>query len=269
MIDEAPVTWKRCGDRLQFAAGTTRQTLLPTSSATSSAPPLSIATPTGRPSALSSSLRNPVRMSCGRAGRLAVRERHEDHLVAAARLAVPRAMLADEGAVLHFGAEQVAGVEGQAERRGMRAERIVRHDRLCDEVGPRRLRPHIDMLAVIAVGPAIEAAVLDGGHVVGNEVAADLVALVDDDPKLAALRVPGQAVRVAQARCEKARLLCCEIDLKHGCAVLFLLHAVFADIAVGADCGVELGAVRAGDDVLGPMMVVGRPEGRRSSRPAR
>src|SRR4051794_13630646 len=32
-------------------------------------------------------------------GRTALRERHEDHLVAAARVAVPRAMLADEGTV--------------------------------------------------------------------------------------------------------------------------------------------------------------------------
>ena len=44
----------------------TRQMTLPTSSATSSAPLLSIATPTGRPIALLSGPIKPVRISCGR-----------------------------------------------------------------------------------------------------------------------------------------------------------------------------------------------------------
>jgi uncharacterized protein DUF1194 len=49
----------------QGAAGVTRQTTLPTSSATSSAPLRSMATPTGRPNASPSLLRKPVRMSTG------------------------------------------------------------------------------------------------------------------------------------------------------------------------------------------------------------
>src|SRR5467141_893998 len=48
-----------------FAAGVTRHTVLPTSSATSSAPCLSILTPTGRPRASPLPLRNPVSTSCG------------------------------------------------------------------------------------------------------------------------------------------------------------------------------------------------------------
>ena len=51
------------------AAGVTRQTALPTSSATSSAPRLSTATPTGRPRALPSASRKPVSTSCDRAAR--------------------------------------------------------------------------------------------------------------------------------------------------------------------------------------------------------
>src|SRR5262245_31402760 len=47
------------------AAGVTRQIVLPTSSATSSAPDLSIATPTGRPCASPASLKKPVRTSSG------------------------------------------------------------------------------------------------------------------------------------------------------------------------------------------------------------
>ena len=50
---------------LSATAGVTRHTTLPTSSATSSAPSLSTTTPTGRPRALPSSSRKPVRISTG------------------------------------------------------------------------------------------------------------------------------------------------------------------------------------------------------------
>jgi len=46
-----------------FGDGVTRQTVLPTSSATNSAPCLSIRTPTGRPWASPSALRKPVSTS--------------------------------------------------------------------------------------------------------------------------------------------------------------------------------------------------------------
>src|ERR1700733_13432642 len=55
----------RCYFIADFADGVTRHTALPTSSATSSAPCLSIRTPTGRPCASPLSFRNPVRTSCG------------------------------------------------------------------------------------------------------------------------------------------------------------------------------------------------------------
>src|ERR1700735_1039383 len=47
---------------------------------------------------------------------LAIGERHEDHTVAGARLAIPRAVLADESTAGHFRRKQMAGVEGQSER---------------------------------------------------------------------------------------------------------------------------------------------------------
>jgi hypothetical protein len=47
------------------AAAATRHTTLPTSSATSNAPFLSIATPTGRPNAVPSGLTKPVSTSIG------------------------------------------------------------------------------------------------------------------------------------------------------------------------------------------------------------
>src|SRR3982074_871375 len=87
----------------------TRQIVLPTSSATSSAPLVSIATPTGRPRASPPSLTKPGSTSLGSpaadeagahgeglAGGPAGGKGDEDHLVTAPRPAIPRAMLADE-----------------------------------------------------------------------------------------------------------------------------------------------------------------------------
>ena len=52
------------------------------------------------------------------------------------------------------------------------------------------------------------------------------------------------------------------------CPFLFLVHAVLGDIAVGADGHIQLPAVRAGDDVLGPV-VVQRPARQLADRLAR
>ena len=60
------------------------------------------------------------------------------------------------------------------------------------------------MLAVIAEGPAVEATVADRRHVVGHQIAAELVALVDRHPQGAALRLPGHPHRIAQAGGEDA-----------------------------------------------------------------
>src|SRR5216683_5421462 len=110
------------------------------------------------------------------AGRAPRGEGDEDDFVAAVRPAVPRAVLADEGAA-RKPRRQVAGPrEGEAQRGGMRPQRVIGRDRLRDEIGPLRFHPLVDMRAVIAVRPAIEGAIPDRGHVVGNEVAAELVA---------------------------------------------------------------------------------------------
>src|SRR6478735_3266166 len=74
-----------------------------------------------------------------RARRLAVLEWYEDHLVARARFAIPRAVLADEGAVGHLVRKQIAGVERQPKRGRMRAKCIIRRHRLLHEIGPSRL----------------------------------------------------------------------------------------------------------------------------------
>src|SRR5690606_15131610 len=120
----------------------------------------------------------------------------------------------------------------------------------------------IDVLSVIAVGPAVEGAVADRGHIVGNEVRAELVALVHHGPELFRHRLDAEAVRVAQAAGEDAPGPGRPIDLPDGGAVFLGLYAVLGDVAVGADADIELGAVGAGDKALRPVVIY-RPAGKR------
>ena len=79
--------------------------------------------------------------------------------------------------------QQVALIESEAERGNVCSERVVRADRLLDEIRSRRFDPFVDVLAEVAVGPAVETAVDDGGDVVGHEIVADFIALVDGSPQ--------------------------------------------------------------------------------------
>src|SRR3546814_2144804 len=68
------------------------------------------------------------------------------------------AVHADEGATAIPRRQQRRIVESQPQRSHVRAERIVRHDGPCHEVGLLRLDFLIDMRAVVTVGPAVETA---------------------------------------------------------------------------------------------------------------
>src|SRR6476469_8330771 len=120
-------------------------------------------------------------------------ERHEDHFVAAQRIAVPGAMLTNEGAAGVARRKKPAAVKGKSERGGVGAERVVWNDVLCDQVRPLRLHTRIEVIAEIAVWPAVEPTVLYCGQIVRNEVAAAQIALMDHGPERAALGMPGKA----------------------------------------------------------------------------
>ena len=106
----------------------------------------SIATPTGRPRASPSASTKPVSTSTGCPTGLPSAERHEDHLVAAERLAVPRAVLADEGAVARSAARAAApSAKPSPSGAACGPERVVGHDRAA-RPGP----------AAAAVTPRIE-----------------------------------------------------------------------------------------------------------------
>src|SRR5690606_25750066 len=132
------------------------------------------------------------------AARFAVTERHEHHLVAGRRRAVPAAMLADKDAVGELGAHD-GRREGKAKRCHMRSETVIGTSGGTYFFGVLGLGARIDRLSPIAVGPAIEAAFLYRGEVIGHEVRPDLVALVDHGKELAGIRLDGKRGRVAKA----------------------------------------------------------------------
>ena len=180
-----------------------------------------------------------------------------DHLEAADRRAVPTAVLADEGAVAIALGQLVAGVEEQAQRGHVGTQRVVGDDGLRHQVGTLRLHPRIQVLAEVAVGPAVEAALPYRGQVVRDQVVADLVALVDDGPQLAGDRFPLQAGRVAQAGGVDAAAAAGDVHLENRRATVFDRRAVLGDVAVRTDAHVELAPVGTGEQRLGPVVVDG------------
>src|SRR3546814_3870362 len=99
----------------------------------------------------------------------------------------------------------------------------------------------IDEAAPIIPGPAEEIALVDVGQIVGDEVGAEHVALVDHGPELVAARIISEADRIAQARGEGADIAVLGPHLEYRGAAEFVVHALFADIAVGADADLEIG----------------------------
>src|SRR4029450_11265839 len=113
-------------------------------------------------------------------------------------------MFPDEGALREARSQRLASGEGEAQRGDMRSKREIGSDRLGDHVGPRRLHPGIDMIAVIAPRPAIKGSVLDRGQIVGDEIVAELITLVDHYPEIPAPGIPGDPDRIAQPAGEDA-----------------------------------------------------------------
>src|SRR5690606_11209894 len=122
---------------------------------------------------------------------------------------------------------------------------------------------------VVAVGPAVEVPVLYRRHVVGYQVAADLVTFVHRRPEPAVMRLPGQPVGIAQSGCKDAGLAGCRVHQPDGGTSDLVFHAVLADVAVGPYGHVQPAAVGTGNHVLRPVMVdrTGRKIGHLGSLP--
>src|SRR5687768_14806346 len=114
------------------------------------------------------------------------------------------------------------------------------------------------MLAVVAVRPAVETAVFDRRHVVGNEIASQLVALVDRGPERAGARLPGEADRIAQAGPEHARAAGARIDLQDRGAVDLGLQPFLSNVAEkGMEIEINRAAILEVDPRTGSTRVFG------------
>src|SRR4051812_30319681 len=111
------------------------------------------------------------------------------------------------------------------------------------------------MLTEIAVWPSVKSAVMHRGEVIGDQVGPDLVAFVDNRPKLARLGLEGDPRRVAQPRGIDPLEAGTAVHLPDRSAAFLDRDSVFGDVAVRSDAGVELRSIRADGQTLGPMMV--------------
>ena len=166
--------------------------VLPTSSATSSAPDLSIATPTGRPIASPFSLTNPVNTSIGCPDGMPCANGTKITLYPLRGLRFHEPCCPTNIPPLKGAGRDVAPDQARPSDAVCGAKRVVRNDGALDELGPLWMNPRIDVLAVIAEWPAVKSAVAHRGDVIGDEITAELVALVDGDPQLVRLRLPGE-----------------------------------------------------------------------------
>ena len=191
----------------------------------------------------------------GRAAWPTVDEGDEDHLIAVERVAVPTAMLGHECAVRELGRQRLPIAEGDAKRRDVGAEAVIRPDRLGDHRGVLRMHAHIDVLAPVAVRPAVEGALLDRGQVVGDQVRADLVPLIDDGEQLSRAGLDRQVRWVARSAGVNPLGAGQPVDFVDGRASLLDGHPVLGDVAVRADAHVELRSIGADHHRLGPVVV--------------
>src|ERR1039458_4653115 len=111
-------------------------------------------------------------------------------------------MFAREQITAVFRRELRPVVEGEAERGTVRLQQNVGDDYRIDGLvgGPGQLRSRIFVLADIEPGPAVEAVFLNRRDVIGDEIVAQVVALVNRAPDFTRRRVNAQANRVANTR---------------------------------------------------------------------
>src|SRR5690606_22392785 len=184
----------------------------------------------------------------------AIREGYENHLVAHRVLAVPAAMLANEDTIGILRAHRRAG-EVQAQRRHVRAESVVRHDSRGDLFRVFGFDAGVNVLAPVAVGPAIEAAFLYRGEIVRYQVRPQFVTLVHHRPEHIRARLHGQRRGVAQAGGIGLVHAGLGIDLPDFRPVDLHVLAALGDVAVGADAHIQEAPVLTGGQCLGPVVV--------------
>ena len=121
-------------------------------------------------------------------------------------------------------------------------------------VGAGLWQARVLVAAHVVPGPAEEAALLDAGDVVGDEVVAEVVALVGGAPELAGDGVDGLADAVADAGGVDLDELALGREFEDvGAVELAGVGVGVVDVGAGADGDEHVLAVLGEDDVAGPV----------------
>ena len=150
------------------------------------------------------------------------------------------------------------------------------------EIRPLVLVARVLVVAEIVPGPAIEGALRDVRRVVGRQIVAESVALVDGAPERASSRLDRKARAIANAGRVDALMSAVGIEGEHVGAALFIAERgaerrfgdaglirarrALGDIAAGADRDEQRLVVRRKGEIA-TSSVRRRPEGSRSSQP--
>ena len=181
-------------------------------------------------------------------------EGDEHHLVARHRLAVPRAVLADQRA-LRVAVTQLHAVgEGEAECGDVRPQCVIGTLRILLKVGALRVDARVRIAAPIEPRPAELVAQLDLRQIIGREVRSQHVAFVDDGPQLLVVGADRHALRVAQAAGIDAERLLLRVDLEDVGTEFLCVQAVFRDVRRRSDADEQRLAVGCRDQRARPVI---------------
>src|ERR1019366_3797425 len=135
-------------------------------------------------------------------GGLAILERDEGDGLADALGAVPRSVVGKEGPALVFLGELTTCVEDEVQHGDVGAQQDVALNRFGHQVGAHAFVAGIFVGPGVGERPTVEGALLDVGEVVGDQVVAELVALLYGRPQGVGAWVIAQADGVARAGCK-------------------------------------------------------------------
>src|SRR5262245_58164264 len=141
-------------------------------------------------------------------------------------------MLGNECAAGVASGELFTAIKGDLQWRDMRAEQHVGNDGAGDQVNVLRFHTWIDVAPDVAVGPAVEPAILNAGEIVRRQVVSQFIALVDGGPGRAGNGLDYQADGIAKAGSELPGVLAVEIADGYGCAHRRLTRI---DVAAGSN----------------------------------
>src|SRR5690606_12496675 len=125
----------------------------------------------------------------------------------------------------------------------------------CHPCRVLRLDPCIYMLAIITIGPAIKSTVFNRVEIIGNQIIAELITLIDYRPEFATLWLPVHTIRITKSGCKRSCLSIGQVKFHDQCPTFFLIQAIFSYVTGGTYRNIEFAARRIGNDIFGPVMV--------------